>query len=532
MNKSIYIILLCVKYFLIYSKAYKKKNNNDVINIQRTKKNDLFFIKSSVKDLGASKFIHTRKSVNKRYIQDNEYIKEIDNDIEKKKKKTTSKRNNKSSKQNNDDYETFLIVDGSSILFKNFFGMPFLKNDNDVNLSTIYGFIQSLNKIYNLFLPTYIAIVFDSKTSNNDKKKIYANYKIFRRKNPDELYEQLKIVSNFCDTIGIKTISSTNIESDNYIAQIVDNINNTLKEKKQNDSSLANDHKEKEPPAMYTYMKNDIYDNLESNGTNNTFNKETNNINDNTNDNNMNDNEHHNINDDMHYNIDDNEFHNMNDDIPYDLNDDDHYNINDDVYNNFYDNIYAEENVSYHENILTNNIDKNKKFRVIVVSSDKDLLQLLEYNNETYNMDISICQPNKKYRLVNANLFYEEHEILPSQYSDYLILAGDKTDGISGVPYIGDKTSKCLLKEYHNIENILKNLHKLPSKLHHIFLNNIDNINTFRKLIKLKCETNQSLVFDDYKQKRIKNFEQFRNFADKYSLHKLLKKSVIVNYHD
>ncbi|SOV20433.1 5'-3' exonuclease, N-terminal resolvase-like, putative [Plasmodium gaboni] len=499
MNKSIYIILLCVKYFLIYS---------------------------------ASKFIHTRKNVNKRYIQDNEYIKEIDNDIEKKKKKTTSKRNNKSSKQNNDDYETFLIVDGSSILFKNFFGMPFLKNDNDVNLSTIYGFIQSLNKIYNLFLPTYIAIVFDSKTSNNDKKKIYANYKIFRRKNPDELYEQLKIVSNFCDTIGIKTISSTNIESDNYIAQIVDNINNTLKEKKQNDSSLVNDHKEKEPPAMYTYMKNDIYDNLESNGTNNTFNKETNNINHNTNDNNMNDNEHHNINDDMHYNIDDNEFHNMNDDIPYDLNDDDHYNINDDVYNNFYDNIYAEENVSYHENILTNNIDKNKKFRVIVVSSDKDLLQLLEYNNETYNMDISICQPNKKYRLVNANLFYEEHEILPSQYSDYLILAGDKTDGISGVPYIGDKTSKCLLKEYHNIENILKNLHKLPSKLHHIFLNNIDNINTFRKLIKLKCETNQSLVFDDYKQKRIKNFEQFRNFADKYSLHKLLKKSVIVNYHD
>ncbi|EUT93054.1 hypothetical protein PFAG_00183 [Plasmodium falciparum Santa Lucia] len=462
MNKSIYIILLCVKYFLIYSKAYKKKNNNDVINNIQRAKNDLFFIKPSVKlNLCSSKFIHRIKSVNKRYVEKNEYIQQIDNDIEekKKKKKTTSKRNNKSSNQINDDYETFLIVDGSSILFKNFFGMPFLKNDNDVNLSTIYGFIQSLNKIYNLFLPTYIAIIFDSKTSNNDKKKIYANYKIFRRKNPDELYEQLKIVSNFCDTIGIKTISSTNIESDDYIARIVDNISNTLKEKKQKDFSFVNNHQEKEPPPMYTYMKNNVYDNAGSIGTNKIFDKEPNHINGNIN-------------------------------------------------------------------------DKKKKFRVIVVSSDKDLLQLLEYNNETYNMDISICQPNKKYRLVNSHLFYEEHEILPSQYSDYLILTGDKTDGISGVPYIGDKTSKCLLKEYHNIENILKNLHKLPSKLHHIFLNNIENINTFRKLIKLKCETNESLVFDDYKQKRIKNFEQFRNFADKYSLHKLLKKSVIVNYHD
>ncbi|ETW39049.1 hypothetical protein PFTANZ_00207 [Plasmodium falciparum Tanzania (2000708)] len=525
MNKSIYIILLCVKYFLIYSKAYKKKNNNDVINNIQRAKNDLFFIKPSVKlNLCSSKFIHRIKSVNKRYKK------------KKKKKKTTSKRNNKSSNQINDDYETFLIVDGSSILFKNFFGMPFLKNDNDVNLSTIYGFIQSLNKIYNLFLPTYIAIIFDSKTSNNDKKKIYANYKIFRRKNPDELYEQLKIVSNFCDTIGIKTISSTNIESDDYIARIVDNISNTLKEKKQKDFSFVNNHQEKEPPPMYTYMKNNVYDNAGSIGTNKIFDKEPNHINGNINGNvndHTNGNDHTNdhtndhLNDYEYY-----EYYNTNDDDHYNINDDDHYHINDDAYNNFYDNIYAEENVSCHENVATNNIDKKKKFRVIVVSSDKDLLQLLEYNNETYNMDISICQPNKKYRLVNSHLFYEEHEILPSQYSDYLILTGDKTDGISGVPYIGDKTSKCLLKEYHNIENILKNLHKLPSKLHHIFLNNIENINTFRKLIKLKCETNESLVFDDYKQKRIKNFEQFRNFADKYSLHKLLKKSVIVNYHD
>ncbi|ANQ06551.1 Uncharacterized protein PCOAH_00008300 [Plasmodium coatneyi] len=317
------------------------------------------------------------------------------------------------------DMETFLIVDGSSILFKNFFGMPYLKNESEINLSTIYGFIQSLNKVYKLFCPSYVVIVFDSKTSNDEKKKIYAKYKIMRKKNPEELYEQLKLVSDFCDLIGIKTVSPTDVESDNYIAGIVDSINNTLKE---------------------GYVP-----------------------------------------------------------------------------------LYSSPNGG--------ETTTQKRFRVIVVSSDKDLLQLLEYNDDAHNnMDIIICQPNRKYRLVDASTFIEEHNLLPAQYSDYLIMAGDKTDGIAGIPNIGDKTSKHLLKQFHTIENILKNLHNLPQKLHAIFINNIENINMFRKLIKLKCETHQSLVLSQYRQGSIKDFERFQNILDKYSLHKLIKKTVIVNY--
>ncbi|SBS80830.1 5'-3' exonuclease N-terminal resolvase-like domain [Plasmodium ovale curtisi] len=327
------------------------------------------------------------------------------------------------------EHETFLIVDGCSLLFKNFFGMPFLKNENEINLSTIYGFIQSLNKIYKLFSPTYVVIVFDSKTSNDEKKKIYAKYKILRKKNPDELYEQLKLVNEFCDVIGIKTVNSVNVESDNYIAALVDTINNTVRNK----------------------------------GRSATSEEETN-----------------------------------------------------------------REHTIDGEDILL-----RKAFRVVIVSSDKDLLQLLEYSDDAHdNLNIVVCQPNRKYRLVDAKLFFEEHNIFPSQYSDYLILAGDKTDGISGIPSIGDKTSICLLKEFGSIDNILKNLHKVPTKLHSILMNNIENINMFRKLIQLKCKTKDSLTLSDYKQNSIKNFELFQNIVDKYSLHKLLKKSIIVNYHN
>ncbi|CXH92121.1 5'-3' exonuclease, putative [Plasmodium berghei] len=339
-----------------------------------------------------------------------------------KKKNEEHLENEKNLKKN---FETFLIIDGSSLLFKNYFGMPFLKNENDINLSTIYGFTQSLNKIYKLFSPSYIAIVFDSKTSNKEKREIYAQYKTLRKKNPEELYDQLKLVSEFCDIIGIKTIISENVESDNYIASLVDQIYNTI------------------------YTNNELAPN------------------------------------------------------------------------------------HYETGLISLNNDeiKENNFRIVIVSSDKDLLQLLEYNDNAHNnIDISVCQPNRKYRIVNAHTFIQEHNIYPNQYSDYLILAGDKTDGISGIPNIGDKTSKYLLKEYYSIDNILKNIHNLPPKLQTIFINNIENINMFRKLIKLKCETNQSINLSEYKQVNIKNFELFQNIVDKYSLHKLLKKTVILNH--
>ncbi|EUD66873.1 hypothetical protein C922_02858 [Plasmodium inui San Antonio 1] len=356
---------------------------------------------------------HTKGAKRKRNISSYRYIK-----LDAVRRKINGTETQKESNPQN-DMETFLIVDGSSILFKNFFGMPYLKNESEINLSTIYGFIQSLNKVYKLFCPSYVVIVFDSKTSNDEKKKIYDKYKIMRRKNPEELYEQLKLVSDFCDLIGIKTVSSIDVESDNYIAGIVDSISNTLREGT--------------PPHYYSPNAGET--------------------------------------------------------------------------------------------------TTQKQFRVIVVSSDKDLLQLLEYNDDTHNnMNITICQPNRKYRLVDASTFIQEHNLLPAQYSDYLIMAGDKTDGIAGIPNIGDKTSKHLLKQFHTIDNILKNLHNLPHKLHAIFLNNVENINMFRKLIKLKCETHQSLVLSQYRQGSIKDFERFQNILDKYSLHKLIKKTVIVNY--
>ncbi|VWU50617.1 5'-3' exonuclease, N-terminal resolvase-like domain, putative [Hepatocystis sp. ex Piliocolobus tephrosceles] len=327
-------------------------------------------------------------------------------------------------------YETFVIVDGSSILFKNFFGMPNLTNHHEINISTMYGFIQSLNKIYKLFNPSYISIVFDSKTSNDRKRQLYAKYKIQRKKQPDELYEQLTIASQFCDNIGIKIINATNVESDNYIAMLVDNIYNTIQ--------YANKQ-----------SQNSIIKNVQKNVS----------------------------------------------------------------------------DKSYNDQIQ----DKYQPIRTIIVSSDKDLLQLLEYSDDAHNnMNIYICQPNKKYRLIDTQLFMQENGLLPCQYSDYLILAGDKTDGIIGVPSIGEKTSIYLLKKFGSLDYILENLHLLPNKLHDVIINNIENIQIYKQLIKLKCKTNETLVLNDYKQGYIKNFDDFQDMLNKYSLHKLLNKSLLI----
>ncbi|SCL97254.1 5'-3' exonuclease, putative [Plasmodium chabaudi chabaudi] len=438
---SVYINIYPVNCKLIYSYNVKNKGENHTLEPNCVKKLD--FISNNIyKKINRSNknyvqlYKNSYPNKKKQQYEKNSFSNHflfknitLQNDVHRSTKTFARKKKTEEHLENEESlkkkFETFLIIDGSSLLFKNYFGMPFLKNDNDINLSTIYGFTQSLNKIYKLFCPSYIAIIFDSKTSNKEKREIYAQYKTLRKKNPEELYEQLKLVSEFCDIIGIKTIISENVESDNYIASLVDKIYNTI----QTNNEWAPRHDE--------------------NGL-----------------------------------------------------------------------------VS-----LTDDEIKENNFRIVVVSSDKDLLQLLEYNdNDHNNIDISVCQPNRKYRVVNAHTFIQEHEIYPNQYSDYLILAGDKTDGISGIPNIGDKTSKYLLKEYYSIDNILKNIQNLPPKLQAIFINNIENINMFRKLIKLKCETNQSINLSDYKQVNIKNFELFQNIVDKYSLHKLLKKTVILNH--
>jgi DNA polymerase-1 len=96
----------------------------------------------------------------------------------------------------------------------------------------------------------------------------------------------------------------------------------------------------------------------------------------------------------------------------------------------------------------------SKKISTVLVSTDKDLLQLVNKSTTVYN-------PVKEIYL-DEKAVEENFGVPPSQVIDVLALWGDPSDNIPGVPGIGEKTSKALIREFHTIDNLLQELDKLP----------------------------------------------------------------------
>ncbi|MCX8065925.1 MAG: DNA polymerase I [Candidatus Hydrogenedentes bacterium] len=99
-------------------------------------------------------------------------------------------------------------------------------------------------------------------------------------------------------------------------------------------------------------------------------------------------------------------------------------------------------------------------FEVIIVSGDKDLLQLLDKNVKMF--DAFREDKGKWYAVENV---IERFGTDPTHVPDALALIGDTADNVPGVKGIGDKTAKKLMEEYRSLENLYNNLDKLPPKL-------------------------------------------------------------------
>jgi DNA polymerase-1 len=96
----------------------------------------------------------------------------------------------------------------------------------------------------------------------------------------------------------------------------------------------------------------------------------------------------------------------------------------------------------------------SKKIPTVLVSTDKDLFQLVNESTTVYN-------PVKEIYL-DEKAVEKNFGVPPSQVVDVLALWGDPSDNIPGVPGIGEKTSKALIREFHTIENLLQNLDQIP----------------------------------------------------------------------
>ncbi len=97
-------------------------------------------------------------------------------------------------------------------------------------------------------------------------------------------------------------------------------------------------------------------------------------------------------------------------------------------------------------------------YRVVIVSGDKDLLQLVSAN-------VTMWDPMND-RVWDEAAVCEKYGIPPSLLLDYFALTGDASDNIPGVPGIGPKTAQKLISEHHTLERLYQSVGGFkPSKM-------------------------------------------------------------------
>ncbi|MFA4983803.1 MAG: DNA polymerase I [Candidatus Omnitrophota bacterium] len=101
---------------------------------------------------------------------------------------------------------------------------------------------------------------------------------------------------------------------------------------------------------------------------------------------------------------------------------------------------------------------KEEGLKVTVVSSDKDILQLVDEDTEVFNpyKDNGITYDAEKVRGAFG--------VSPSQIPDLIALMGDEADNIPGISGVGEKTAKALIKEFGSLESVLAHANRIIPK--------------------------------------------------------------------
>ncbi len=113
----------------------------------------------------------------------------------------------------------FILVDGSSYLFRAYYAMPDLTNAKREPTGTVYGVINMMRRLLKDYDPEHIAVVFDAKgkTFRND---MYKEYKANRPPMPDDLRQQIEPVHEVIKAMGLPLICVSGVEADDVIGTL------------------------------------------------------------------------------------------------------------------------------------------------------------------------------------------------------------------------------------------------------------------------------------------------------------------------
>jgi len=99
-----------------------------------------------------------------------------------------------------DSKKTVFLIDGSSFLYRAYYGLRPLHTPQGAPVQAVYSFCRMIKKLIDTFSPEHIALVWDSK-GKTTRHEMYAEYKATRQAPPSDLFDQKKLIVDFADEV-------------------------------------------------------------------------------------------------------------------------------------------------------------------------------------------------------------------------------------------------------------------------------------------------------------------------------------------
>lgn len=127
---------------------------------------------------------------------------------------------------------------------------------------------------------------------------------------------------------------------------------------------------------------------------------------------------------------------------------------------------------------------------VTIVSSDKDLMQLVTPNVHMYD--------SMKDKQIGIPDVIEKWGVPPEKMIDLQAMTGDSVDNVPGIPGIGPKTAAQLLAEYGDLDTLLERAHEIKQeKRRQTIMENADKARLSRELVRLRLDVPLELKVED-----------------------------------
>jgi len=148
-----------------------------------------------------------------------------------------------------------------------------------------------------------------------------------------------------------------------------------------------------------------------------------------------------------------------------------------------------------------------RDIRTVIVTTDKDLLQLVDAKTSVWN-------PSKEVTIDPANV-EEYFGVGAGAVVDVLALWGDPSDNVPGVPGIGEKTAKALVREFGSLDGLLAQLDEVKNpRVRERIAQNRELLELSRRLVTVRRDLDLDLDLDRYAVQEPDEKETVRLFGE------------------